>query len=688
MAVVRDIPDRKSAEAETACEAHVLGRIAAGSPAALVLDAIATGLERLVPESRVSVTVLEGGQLRLASAPSLPTPLRTAIDGADPVESSGSCGAAAALGRAVVVADLARDARTSGIRDHALAAGLRACWSVPVRDAKGDVLGAIGLLTSQPGEPRPREMGVSERAATLAAIVLERERGRVDLARSEGLLASFNRNVNEGLFRADPRLQLQFANPALARMLGYDSPEDVVGTSLVAALAEPAREEALAGAVAVSGQWLNEDVRFRRRDGSAFWGLLSGTAVRDTEGRLTHYDGVIADVTERRGLEDQLRQSQKMEAVGKLAGGVAHDFNNLLTVIVGYADAMRSGAPEGSAPRQYAQHVLEAANRASGLTRQLLAYSRQQMLAPRVLELTGVVERMAGMLRRLIGEDVRLVVRNASGPCWVLVDDSQIEQVLLNLAVNARDAMPAGGTLSITTSVGVVDAERARQLEGAPEGACVLLSVQDTGSGMTPEVQARAFDPFFTTKGLGEGTGLGLSTVYGIVRQSGGGVWIESAAGAGTTIRICLPRLEAPVPEHAAPGRAPVPTRTATVLVVEDETAVRELVQRTLERAGYRVVAASDGVAAIETAERHPTSIDLVVTDVVMPRMGGRELAARLLATRPDLRFLFVSGYAEDAREPRDLSGAEHAFLAKPFMPDQLVERVGELVQARTANEA
>ncbi len=495
-------------------------------------------------------------------------------------------------------------------------------------------------------------------------------------ARSEALLASIGRNVKEGVFRLTTDLRVAYANPALATMFGFGSAADVLGRAILEPLVARERRAELERAMAERGQWLNEEVHVVRADGAPFWGLLSATAVRDEEGRIAHYDGTLADVTERRELEERLRQSQKMEAVGKLAGGVAHDFNNLLTVIFGYAESLRAQAAERTTARDDAEQILDAARRASGLTRQMLAFSRQQVLSPRVVELREVVDRMGDMLRRIIGEDIQLVVRHESGPCWVRVDPSQVEQVLLNLAVNARDAMHGGGTLTISTAIEPPDPARARSHPELATSACVSLKVRDTGIGMTEEVRRRAFDPFFTTKAPGSGTGLGLSTVHGIVEQSGGAVRLESSPGSGTTVWIDLPARAAPA-DSADPSPSVEAARTGgTVLVVEDEPGVRALVSRTLAGAGYRVLEAGDGVAGLEVARRHGGAIDLVVTDLVMPRLGGREMAARLRSERPGARVLFLSGYAETLLETRDLSGPASAFLAKPFTPEELLARV------------
>jgi PAS domain S-box-containing protein len=680
LAVVRDITERKWAEGTMAFEARVLGRVATGRATTDVLAEIVEGIERLAPGGMCSIVVLEGKRMHVAMAPSLPAEYNAAIEGVEIGPTVGSCGAAASLGRTVVVRDIASDPLWAPYRHLALPHGLRACWSVPIRDSDGAVLGTFAAYYREPREPEPRELVLAERAGVLAGIVLERGRRIEALRRSEDLLASINRNVKEGLFRASPELRILYSNLALAQMFGHDSPEDMLGRVLGDSLESECRRAELLRLVHEQGQWLNEEVRLLRVDGTTFWGLLSGTAVRDPDGTITHYDGAVADITARKELEEQFRQSQKMEAVGKLAGGVAHDFNNLLTVIFGYAEAIRAEAGDQQELAAQADQVLDAAKRASRLTRQLLAYSRQQVLSPRVVELTAVVDQMGGMLHRLIGEDIQLVIEHGPGPCWVRVDPGQMEQVLLNLVVNARDAMPDGGTLTIGTALEVIDEAQARAHADLAPGACVVLVVHDTGAGMTQDVQARAFDPFFTTKGPGKGTGLGLSTVYGIVKQSGGAVWLESAPGAGTTVRVGLPWWEAPPEPDALPPLETGGPYEGTVLVVEDEPGVRALVCRTLEREGCTVMAATDGEEALEIALAHAGHIDLVVTDVVMPRLGGRDLATRLIATRPGLRFLFISGYADDVRAPHDFAVPAGAFLAKPFTPEHLVDRVRALL--------
>ena len=387
---------------------------------------------------------------------------------------------------------------------------------------------------------------------------------------------------------------------------------------------------------------------------------------------------------ERRRLEDQLLQSQKMEAVGQLAAGVAHDFNNVLTAVLGSSELLLLDTPVGSTTREEIEIIRDAATRAQDLIRQLLAFSARQVLQPVVLDLNALVDNVHKMLRRLIGEDITLAATLAPGLGRVRADPGQLEQVLVNLAVNARDAMPTGGRLALTTAN--VDVEPPPPGAGAggpvPPGRYVVLQVTDTGSGMDAITQARVFEPFFTTKPRGRGTGLGLATVYGIVRQSGGHVAVESAPGAGTTFRMYLPRVDAPLAVAPASQRPAAAAGSGTILLVEDERLVRVLARKVLEQAGYRVLVAEGGAQALELARGHSGVIDLVLTDVVMPEMSGREVVRRLLQERPAVRVLYMSGYSDEAVAQHGVLDAGTSFIAKPFTPATLATKIREVLEA------
>ncbi len=525
---------------------------------------------------------------------------------------------------------------------------------------------------------------VAERRAAEA----EGRRAGAELAENRALLEAIHRNANEGLYRSRPDGALLYANQAFADLFGFADPQEALVANAFGLHANPERRRDLMDTIARTGFITGEEVEFRRRDGSTFWGRVSSTTVRGLDGSVLSYDGAIADVTARRQLEERLRQSQRLESVGQLAGGIAHDFNNVLTAIVGYAELIRASSAAHDPVQGHAGGVLRAAERAAALTRQLLAYSRRQVLSPQVLELGSVVQQLGEMLRRLIGEHIQLRIDTDPRGSWSLVDRSQLEQVIVNLVVNARDAMPDGGDLLITiASVGeaTVAAGGGGQLRDGPH---IRLQVADTGVGMDEAVRTRAFDPFFTTKDRGKGTGLGLSTVYGIVQQSGGDVYLDSRPGQGTTVTVCLPQVApaaAPEPAPPAPTLAPA---TATILVAEDEAAVRELAAEFLARAGFTVLPAVDGQDALDLAAHHGGAIDVLVTDVVMPRLGGRELAHRLLADHPRTRVLFISGYTDDAGDLRGLAPAGCDFLQKPFGPESLVARVRALLGASAAGTA
>jgi signal transduction histidine kinase/CheY-like chemotaxis protein len=390
----------------------------------------------------------------------------------------------------------------------------------------------------------------------------------------------------------------------------------------------------------------------------------------------------VRDQTRERKLEDQLAQAQKMEAVGQLAGGVAHDFNNLLTVIMSYSSLILSDMGADDAVRGDIQEISDAAQRAAALTRQLLAFSRKQVLQMRPVNLNSVVTDVEKMLHRLIGEDITLTTNLDPELALISADPGQIEQVLINLAVNARDAMPGGGALTITTDNAVLSDEHGERHLGAAAGKYVMLAVTDTGSGMTKEVQQRLFEPFYTTKGPGKGTGLGLATVHGIVKQSGGDVYVYSEVGHGTTFKVYFPLMTkaTDVMTATAEHRAITPRGSETVLLAEDDESLRALGARVLSGLGYNVLVARTGSEALRIVAEHKGLIHLIATDVVMPEMNGSQLVEQVLEARPEIRVLFMSGYTDDEVMRRGVIDGQTAFLQKPFTPDLLAHKVREVL--------
>jgi two-component system, cell cycle sensor histidine kinase and response regulator CckA len=422
------------------------------------------------------------------------------------------------------------------------------------------------------------------------------------------------------------------------------------------------------------------DYRIVWRDGTIRWATSRATVLYDGEGKPTRILGAIMDITDRKRLEEELRQAQKMEAVGHLAGGVAHDFNNLLTIISGSTEILLGRLPAGDPLRDLVSEIRQASNRAADLTQQLLAFSRRTVLAPKVLDLNEAVRDSEKLLRRLIAEDVEIRTVLAPELDPVKVDPVQLGQVIMNLAVNARDAMPTGGTLTIESISGDSAGASSAKFD-ATHGRYVVLRISDTGIGMTPEVRARLFEPFFTTKDRGKGTGLGLAMVYGIVKQSGGFISVDSEPGRGTTFHICLPVAEERLPSNTpASVQEPVTSSTETILLVEDEPAVRSIVSTILQQSGYTVLEADGGRAAIELVRAHAEPIDLLITDVVMPEMGGRQLVEHLTAARPQMKVLYLSGHTDDALLRHGVLEADVAFLQKPFKIRALMDKVREVL--------
>ncbi len=516
---------------------------------------------------------------------------------------------------------------------------------------------------------------------------IERElrdaKARAALRATEASFQTLVEHAPVGIYRSTPQGRFLSVNAAVVRMLGYESAADVLALDMGRDVyADAAERQRLVERDSYSDrQYDNVEATWKRRDGRLLTVQLSVRAVRNGAGQVEYYETFVRDVTDQRRLQHQVLQSQKMEAVGRLAGGIAHDFNNLLTVITSYSDLLLEDLAPGDAKRDDLEQVRKAADGAAALTRQLLAFSRQQVVEPRVVSLNTVIEGLQKILRRVIGEDIELTTTLAPDLGAVRADVGQLEQVLMNLAVNARDAMPTGGKLTIETANVEHDPDYAREQEAAAVSRFVMLAVSDTGIGMDEATKARIFEPFFTTKELGKGTGLGLATVYGIVRQSGGFIWVYSEPGMGTTFKIYLPQVDA-VAAAAAATAAPGASRrgTETVLLVEDAAAVRAVTHQALARQGYTVLDAPNGAEALRIAASHPGPIHLLLTDVVMPGLSGRQLSDQLARLRPDTKVLYTSGYTDDAVVRHGVLESGIAYLQKPFTVDGLARKVREVL--------
>lgn len=560
---------------------------------------------------------------------------------------------------------------------------LHGALAVPILSGSS-VVGVMEFFSKLIREPDSELLAMMATVSSQIAVAIERKQAEKALRESEGRYRDLVENAHDIIYSHDLDGNYTSINKAGEQITGYTR-EDVLKLNLLQTIAP----EHLAKAREMLSKKLSGEkvtvfeMEILAKDGRRI-AVEANTKLVLHDGVPVGVQGIARDITERKRLEEalreseeQLRQSQKLEAIGQLAGGVAHDFNNLLTVISGYSELLLRRLPEESPFRASAEEIKKAGELAAGLTRQLLAFSRKQILQPKVLDLNSVVSELEKMLRRLIGEDIDLLTITEPALGQVKADPGQIEQVILNLAVNARDAMPNGGQLTIQTSNACMSEDYAQHHVSAVAGNYVMLAVSDNGCGMDMDTKERIFEPFFTTKGAGKGTGLGLSTVYGIVKQSGGNIWVYSEAGKGTAFKIYLPRVDEPRDVgFAHGGSTPAPHGTETILLVEDEEQVRRIVHEILETQGYQVLVAVNGEEALAIAQQHEGEIDLMITDVVMPQMGGRESVERLSPLRPRMRVLYMSGYTDDAIVRHGLIDEQLQFIGKPFTADALARKV------------
>jgi PAS domain S-box-containing protein len=534
----------------------------------------------------------------------------------------------------------------------------------PVKDSEGKIIGA----------------------SAIARDVTQRKSVEAQLQKSEAQFRSLVHDAPYGIYRVTMDGRLLHVNPALTAMLGYDSQEELMRLNMEKDVyRDPQSRRRFLKEQRHTQDFRGVEAEWRRKDGKFVTVRVTGHPVLEKDNSIAYFEIFAEDITERRSLERQLLQAQKMEAIGRLAGGIAHDFNNLLSVILGHSDILEQQVAANGAMRKSVEATRNAAERAAALTLQLLAFSRKQVIEPAVVDLNTSVTEIQKMLHRVIGEDVELAIRLQPDLGYIKADPGQLGQVLMNLAVNSRDAMPGGGTLAIETANVELDETYVRQHLGARPGPFVMLAVSDTGIGMDSDTLSHIFEPFFTTKDPGKGTGLGLSMVYGIIKQNNGYIMAYSEPGRGTTFKIYFPRSEESLPASLT-VRKSIQGGTETILLVEDEVALRELTRLLLQDAGYTVLESSGVEDAIATAKDLHLKIDLLLTDVVMPRIDGRELASQLVALRPNLKILYMSGYTDDVLVNRGRLTQAAILVQKPFTKNTLLQKVRETLDSQVTN--
>lgn len=691
--VSRDDQQRTS-EALSLLDKAVLEVIMAQQPLARVLESLCLQIEERSPGLVCSVLLLDtqSGTLRHGAGPNLPKAYCDTINGVSIGPQAGSCGTAAYRRQPVVVVDIAKDPLWANYKHLALAHGLRACWSMPISSQNGVVLGTFACYYREPRAPDSYNLALIDRAAHLARIAIEYHQTKSELHAVETRYRTLVERLPAITYIAEVGVEgrWHFVSPQIESMLGFTPQEWMANPGLwISRIHVEDREIALAAEQRIQekGELYKAEYRMYARDGRVLWFRDEATPLEVAAGSKPQMQGVLYDITEYKRLEDQLRQAQKMEAIGQLAGGIAHDFNNLLMIIGAHIDRIREKLVPTDSLYADAGEVHDAVVRAAALTRQLLAFSRKQLLQPRALDLTPVLHEVGRMLARLLTEKIELQIDLQPGLATVKVDQSQIEQAILNLALNARDAMPQGGMLTIQVRNIHFDEAQVWRHSSLPPGDYVVLSIADTGTGMDCDTEARLFEPFFTTKPPGKGTGLGLSTVYGIVRQSDGAISVETEPGRGTTFKIYLPQCaEVALPAATPPSPSTKVKGNETILLVEDQEAIREVTVEYLGRLGYDVWAAADGEAALRIAETQMKTVKLLVTDVVMPNMGGRELAARITQIYPETKVLFMSGYPDRALRQHEGLGEDAEILQKPFSLKKLASKARSLLDSGTHN--
>ena len=678
---------------------RIAAMIMGHSPLSKILDALCTDIEQHHQGMLCSVLLLDadGATLRHGAAPSLPREYSQAIDGLKIGPCTGSCGTALYRKQPVVVSDIATDPLWAAYRDLALANGLRACWSNPIAAQDGSLLGTFAMYYREPRTPDAQHLRLIAHATHLVALTIERDRDKTELRAAEDRYRTLVERLPAITYVAELGADgpWHYVSPQIESILGF-APQEFLADPMNWLNHIHPEDRDIAMAAETLFQQTHElfqaEYRMIARDGRVLWFRDEGVMLQAAAGdRRLLMQGVLYDITEHKRLEEQLRHSQKLEALGQLAGGVAHDFNNLLMVIQAHNERLRGRLAANDPAVKDAVEIERAVVRATALTQQLLAFGRRQVLQLKVIDLNRVVAELAQMLGRLIPANIELKILPAASPNSIKADPGQIEQVILNLVVNARDAMPQGGQLTIETKNVELRTIYAGSHARIPPGKYVVLSVHDTGTGMRKDVQAKIFEPFFTTKKPGDGTGLGLAIVYGVVKQTGGWITTRSELGRGTTVDVYLPegQKQNPAAETGPEtnpkikaNRGSAASGFETILLVEDQEGIRELAAEFLQNKGYTVLIAADGHQALQISDKHKDAIHLLLTDVVMPNVGGRELALRLMPSRPQMKVLFMSGYPDHSTWNSTLGtdSDSAAVLQKPFLLDTLAHKIRGLL--------
>jgi PAS domain S-box-containing protein len=681
---------KKLPQALAELDQQVLAMVMAHAALPDILDALCRNIEKTYAGLLCSILLLDadGKTLRHGAAPTLPKEYSQAVNGLRVGQCAGSCGTAVFRRQQVIVSDIATDPLWAEYRQLALPHGLRACWSTPIASQGGRILGTFAVYYREPQTPDEEHLQLIAHATHVAAIAMEWDRDKAELSAAENRYRTLVERLPAVTYVAELGAcgPWHYVSPQIESMLGF-SPAEWLADSAnwINRIHAEDRENVLAVEehFQKNRELFQAEYRLLARDGRILWFRDEAVMLPTAEDQPCLMQGVMYDITERKRLEDQLRHSQKMEAVGLLAGGVAHDFNNLLMLIQAHNERLRSGLATSAAAQKESLGIETAVTRAASLTNRLLAFSRKQVLQPTVMDLNEVLGEVAKMLDRLIEKNIALQISPAAQLWPVKADRGQIEQLIMNLAVNARDAMPQGGKLLVETRNAQIGGAHPRLRDGVRPGRYVILIVGDNGIGMDSETQARMFEPFFTTKEPGKGTGLGLAIVYGVVKQLGGWTHVDSKPGQGTTFEIYLPQAEetrAPATVDKILDLATVPKGTETILLVEDEAGIRELASDFLSGRGYTVLTAVDGNEALRIAEGHEDLIHLLVTDIVMPNVGGKELSQRLRQVRPQIKVLFMSGYPDHPALASAELGAQSTVLQKPFSLDMLAHKVRGLL--------